>query len=127
MKSLEAKKLINKIQQGIIKNGINAEEIAADLRVLRPYALEEEDPLVVKVIRMAYEHLDANGTFEIEQPEEELEEDEEPLEKVEADDSIDTKVESLDFFLSLLANSESKINRPDITAYKFAFMAFAEA
>lgn len=126
MESLEAKKLINKIQKGLLKNGIDAEAIAADLRTLRPYALEEKDPLVTKVIRMAYEHIEATGTFDIDMPEEELDEDDEAVEKEEADDSVDTRVESLDFFLSLLANSENKINRPDISAYKFAFMAYAE-
>ncbi|MCB0501187.1 MAG: hypothetical protein KDD32_00780 [Bacteroidetes bacterium] len=126
MESLEAKKLINKIQKGLLKNGIDAEAVAADLRTLRPYALEEKDPLVTKVIRMAYEHIEATGTFDIDMPEEELDEDDEAVEKEEADDSVDTRVESLDFFLSLLANSENKINRPDISAYKFAFMAYAE-
>lgn len=126
MESLEAKKLINKIQKGLLKNGIDAETVAADLRTLRPYALEEKDPLVTKVIRMAYEHIEATGTFDIDMPEEELDEDEEAVEKEEADDSVDTRIESLDFFLSLLANSENKINRPDISAYKFAFMAYAE-
>lgn len=126
MESLEAKKLINKIQKGLIKNGIDAEAIVADLKTLRPYALEEKDPLVTKVIRMAYEHIEATGTFDIEQPEEELDEEDEEIEKEEVDESVDTKLESLDFFLSLLANSEHKINRPDITAYKFAFIAYAE-
>lgn len=129
VKSLEAKKLVNKIQKGIIENGIDAESVAADLRVLRPFALEEQDPLVTKVIRLTYEHIEANGTFNVPMPEEqeELEEGEEPAEKAPVDDSPEAKVESLQFLLDLLANSEKKINRPDISAYKFGLLDYAEA
>jgi len=127
VKSLESKKLVANIQKDLAKNGIVVDQIIADLKVLRPYANSEteKDPLVHKTIRLVCEHLEANGTFNIPIPEEDEEGNNIAVAPEDEDDSW--KTESLNFFLSLIANSESKVNRPDITAYKFSLLAYAEA
>jgi hypothetical protein len=127
VKSLESKKLVANIQKDLAKNGIEVDKIVADLKVLRPYANSEteKDPLVHKTIRLVCEHLEANGTFNIPIPEEDEEGNNIAVAPDDEDDSW--QAESLNFFLSLIANSESKVNRPDITAYKFSLLAYAEA
>lgn len=128
MKSLESKKLVAQIQKDLAKNGIEVEKIISDLKELRPYANSEteKDPLVHKTIRLVCEHLEANGTFNIPIPEED--EDGNNIAVAPDDEEDDSwRAESLAFFLSLIANSESKVNRPDITAYKFSLLAYAEA
>lgn len=128
MKSLEAKKLIVELQKEIAKNGIQVEKIVEELKKIRPHANSEieKDPLVHKTIRLTFEHLEANGTYNIPIPEED--EEGNNIAVVPTDEEGDDwRVESLDFFLSLIANSENKVNRPDITAYKFSYLASAEA
>ena len=76
-------------------------------------ALEEKDPLVVKVLRLMYEYLGENESFGVEgQFEEDEEGNEYPLE-------IEEK-ENLLYLLSLLKNAEQKVNREELKDYRDA-------
>mgnify|MGYP005667715877 CR=1 FL=1 len=128
MKSLEAKKLIAQLQKEISTNGIQVEKIVEELKKIRPYANSEieKDPLVHKTIRLTFEHLLENGTYNIPIPEEDEEGNNIAVAPTDAEND-DWKIESLNFFLSLISNSEKKVNRPDISAYKFSLLDYAEA
>ena len=53
MESLEGNKLIVKLQKDLAKNGVKKlDAIVKDLKDLRPFALEEQDPTLTKVIRL---------------------------------------------------------------------------
>ncbi|MDX1752965.1 MAG: hypothetical protein R3259_07250 [Salinimicrobium sediminis] len=123
MENQKAQKLLNKIQRDLMRNGIIINTIVDDLKELRPYAIEEKNPLLAKVIRLTYEHIETYQTFDIPIPEDE------PLEDFEADNpeanDVDPK-ESLDYLLSLIAESNNKINEIDLKEYRDNLIAYAE-
>jgi hypothetical protein len=99
--------LISKVEQ----HGVSAPNLVQDLKDLRESALLEQDPLVVKVLRLTYEFLEENNAFDVEaQYEEDEEGNEYPIE-------IDDK-ENLLYLLNLLKNAEHKINREEIKDYR---------
>ena len=93
MVSIEGLKLIDKILADLDRNGIVTNTIVSDLQKLRPFAIQEEDPSLTKVIRLAYEHIEENKGFNVPIPEDE--EIEEGVELVKIELTEETKVESL--------------------------------
>ena len=133
MESIEGKKIINKMQRELLKNGIIKDTLISDLKELRPFAIKEEDPSLTKVIRLTYEHLEEHGTFNIPIPSEEevvLEGDdgEEVTVELLADepnsDDFEAKRESLDYLLSIMIDARNKSNRVDLLEYRDALMAY---
>jgi len=136
MKSLEGLSIIDKMKKDLVKSGIVTETIVEDLKKLRPFAITEEDPSLTKVIRLTYEHIVANGSFNIPIPEEveeeeETEMDETPTEeeeeevKEEVEMDFESKRESLDYLLSIMTNcDENKINREDLIGYRDSLMSY---
>ena len=60
-----------------------------DGKELREYALKEQDPLVTKVLRLSYEYLGENNSFDIQaQYEEDEEENEYPIEIEDVDNFL---------------------------------------
>ncbi len=99
--------IISKVEQ----HGVSAPNLVQDLKDLRESALLEQDPLVVKVLRLTYEFLEENDAFDVEaQYEEDEEGNEYPIE-------IDDK-DNLLYLLNLLKNAEHKINREEIKDYR---------
>jgi len=136
MESLQAQKLINKIQQEVLKNGIVKDSLIAMFKELRPFAMAEEDPSLTKVIRLVYEHLDSEGTFNIPIPEEPVDEDEEvevdeegnPIELPAPEpmdmDDFEAKRESLNYLLSIMKDARNENNRVDLIGYRDLLMAY---
>lgn len=123
MEHQKAQKLLNKIQRDLNRNGIITNTIIEDLKELRPYAVEESNPLLAKVIRLTYEHIEAYQTFDIPIPEDEpLDDDTEEINNGEAS----SPEESLDYLLSLMAESKNKINKAELREYSEALQEYAE-
>lgn len=122
MKNSKAQKLLDKIQRDLLRNGLIVNTIVEDLKALRPYAVEEEDPLLAKVIRLTYEHIDTYQTFDIPIPEDEpLDENEDAM------DSPEVKPEeSLDYLLSLMNDTSIKNNEIDLREYSRSLQEYAE-
>lgn len=123
MENPKAQKLLNKIQRDLMRNGIITNTLVDDLKSLRPYAVEEQLPLLAKVIRLTYEHVEAYQTFDIPIPEDE------PLEEVETELEKEQQVnpeESLDYLLSLMAEPKNKLNALELREYSNNLMAYAE-
>lgn len=122
MENPTAQKLIHKIQLDLFKNGFVAETLVADLKKLREYALEEQNPVLVKAIRLAYEHIEENGAFLIGIP------DDEPLEgeteNSEVNVSSENNLESLEYLLNLFTDLKNKNNISDLREYNKAFQAY---
>ena len=106
-----------------MRNGIITNTIVEDLKELRPYAVEEKNPLLAKVIRLTYEHIEAYQTFDIPIPEDEPVEGFE--EEAQEEDQVDPQ-ESLDYLLSLMAESKNKVNALELREYSNKLMAYAE-
>ncbi len=113
MKTLRANQKLEQIIANVEKKGLEAPKLIEDLKELREMALLEQDPLVVKSLRLTYEFLQENECFDVEaQYEEDEEGNEYPIE-------IEDK-ENLLYFLNLLKNAEHKINREEIKDYRSA-------
>ena len=125
MESIEGRKLINKIQKGLIDSGLVVETVISDLKELRPFALEKKDPTLTKVIRLTYEHIENNEGFHIPVPADELVDDE-GNETGEAVITEASSIESLDYLLSLFAKSDIPANREELKEYRDALLAYAE-
>nr|WP_294937520.1 hypothetical protein [uncultured Flavobacterium sp.] len=122
MENPTALKLINKIQLDLFKNGFNAATLITDLKKLREYALEEQNPVLVKAIRLTYEHIEKNNAFLIAIP------DDEPIEGFEGTSTnttaTSTNMESLEYLISLFVDLKNKNNFADLKEYNNAFLAF---
>lgn len=105
-----------------MRNGIITNTIVEDLKELRPYAVEENNPLLAKVIRLTYEHIETYDTFDIPIPEDEPVEG---FEDEQEDAEVDPK-ESLDYLLSLMAESKNKLNALELREYSNNLTAYAE-
>ena len=123
MENNEANKLIEKLQKEINKSGIDAKKTVEGLTQLRTYALEEQDPTATKVLRLAYEHIQEHGTFNIPIPADELVADNEDEEPELIENSIETdeeRAESLVYMLSLLLDRHNPNNRQELFEYRDA-------
>jgi hypothetical protein len=124
MESIEGNKIIVKLQKDLAKSGIVKEKLVKSLKDLRPYALEEEDPTLTKVIRLTFEHIDENGSFNIPIPADEEIEGEELIVVEIAEDDFEAKRDSLDYLLSLMLDRENTTNKQDMFEYRDALKAY---
>ena len=98
----EAQRLADKIGRGLNKDKANLAQTINDLKELRNYFIEIKDPMVTKVLRLAYEHLENHGNFEIEI------EDFDP----EAGQSV------FEYLMELVGNYDNKYNREELQEFK---------
>jgi len=116
MKTKQGKEKLAAIIQMVEKEGLSAPQLIDNLKALRVTALDEKDPLTVKILRLTYEYLEANHSFDIEgQFEEDEEGNEYPLE-------IEDQ-ENLVYLLTLLQNADHIVNREEIKDYRDALKA----
>lgn len=119
MENKQANKLIDKILGNLDETGINTEILIDDIKALRTYAIEEQVPLVVKVLRFTYEHIEENNTFLIPML------DDEPIEEAASvqENEANSPVESLKYLIALMRNLKNKANIADIREYKELLLA----
>lgn len=105
-----------------MRNGIITNTIVDDLKELRSLVVEEGNPLLAKVIRLTWEHVETTGGFEIPVP------DDEPMEEGEEIPVNEhaSGQESLDYLLSLMADPENKVNKLELREYITALHSYAE-
>lgn len=123
MENPSAQKLINKIQLDLFKKGFDAETLIADLKKLREFSMEEQNPVLTKAIRLAYEHLEENGAFLIPIPDDEPVDEETEL-VTGSTPGNENNLESLDYLLSLFTDLTKKNNLLDLKEYNKAFLAY---
>lgn len=120
VENIELLKQINKIQQGLLKKGIEVESLVEELKALRGFFIEEKMPRMVKILRLTYEHIENYETFNISMPEDEGSDSEDQL-------SVDEqRIESLNYLLDLLRKPTQKLNAEDLDYYLDAFVSYAE-
>ncbi|MCH4823050.1 hypothetical protein ML462_07665 [Gramella lutea] len=121
MENIKAQKLLNKIQRDLMRNGIITNTIVEDLKELRKFVVEENIPLLAKVTRLTFEHIDEHEDFLIAIPDDEpveLDEDSEEAEEVDVAESEEiTGQESLEYMLSLMAEHDNKVNELELREY----------
>ena len=151
MKSIEANKLIDKMQRDLQKNGLNIEVLIEDLRNLRFFAVNDKEPAMAKLIRLTVEHLEEFEAFNIPLPSDEnledenlevIEENNDDISDEDADDISDedsdedadenteaVKIsgpESLDYLLSLILENHNKFNKDELIEYRDLLLEYEE-
>jgi protein-arginine kinase activator protein McsA len=106
--------IIKEIKTNIAKNGVTT-DIVENLKTLRKIVVDESQPLLAKTLRLIYQHIERNGTFNVAIPEDEPIEDAEV--EIEVKETEIDPVESLDYLLSNLLEPENKTNVADIRDY----------
>ncbi|MHC5354748.1 hypothetical protein ACYSNX_11355 [Myroides sp. LJL115] len=121
MENANALKLIKQIQSDLISDGLVVDNIVANLKKLREFALLEEKPVLVKAIRLTYEHIENNNAFLIAIP---TDEPIEELEEVIQQEITSTDLESLQYLISLFKDINNKHNLADLRDYNSKLQAF---
>tara|TARA_B100001741_G_C16432119_1_gene541416 strand:- start:304 stop:654 length:351 start_codon:yes stop_codon:yes gene_type:complete len=110
MNNPKAKELLKKVVVDVEADA-SIESIGEQLVEIRKIALQLDDPLVVKTLRIIKEKIDEDESLdfdiELDIPEEDLEEYEEPE-------------NHLAYLLNLIIDSENKYNREEIKWYRTA-------
>ena len=122
MENKKAQKLIDKILGDLDHAGIILNTLVEDLKELRTYTKAEQQPLLVKVLRLTYEHIEEYETFSIPIPDDEPIEDENGEEVAVAAEH--NAVESLSYLISLYKDYNNKMNVLDLQAYRDALNEF---
>lgn len=120
MKNKNALKLIEKLQKDLLLEQFNLETFVDTLKKIREYSFEDENPVLTKALRLAYEHLENNDAFLIGIPADE------PIDNTEKEFNFSetNDLESLEYYLSLIADLTKKNNLLDLKEYNKAFLAF---
>jgi hypothetical protein len=122
LENKEAIKLVDKILENLDNTGINTDTLISDIKELRAFALDEQVPLVVKVLRLTYEHIEENNSFLIPMLEEEDEAGDETNDVEVQVENV--PVESLKYLILLIRNLNNKINISDLKEYKDLLINF---
>lgn len=120
MQNKQAIQLIEKIQKEIFQNKLNIDSAINDLKKVREITMEENNPVLTKALRLAFEHLEENNAFLIEIPNDESLDDENEIEAPKY--SKENNIESFDYFLSLVTDCSKKNNLLDLREYNKAFI-----
>ncbi len=120
MQNKQAIQLVEKIQKEIRANSFESKSIVEDLKKIREISMEFNTPVLVKALRLAYEHIEENDSFLVNIP------NDEPLDSdddfVESFYSTTNNLESFEYFLSLILNFSKKSNLQDLKEYNNAFL-----
>ena len=132
MQSTTGIKKVEAIIEEVNKKGIIAENMIKQLTELREIAKVEQDPLVVKTLRLVYSYIEDEGHFDLnllaEDEIEELEEEEitaETEEEVEVEEEeeevnfelvedFEERRENFIYFLNLIHDSQNEYNRIEL-------------
>ncbi|WP_417887901.1 hypothetical protein [Zunongwangia sp.] len=99
-----------------MRNGIILNTLVEDLKDLRKLVVEENIPLLAKVIRLTFEHLEEYQSFNVPIPDDDPIEDDLENEEVRVEEEI-TGQESLDYMLSLMVDHQNKVNELELRDY----------
>ncbi len=108
---------MDKILSDLDHAGIIINTVVEDLKNLREFAKKEQNPLAIKVLRLTYEYIEQNETFDINIPDDEPIEDESGETVGLVSEDSDPK-ESLLYLLSLFKDLTNKNNIIDLKVYR---------
>lgn len=120
MENPKANQLIKEVIKKVDSDNAVYAEIAGQLKDIRKYAMDEQNPTLVKALRLCAEHLEENDDFLIRIPNDEPIEDE-----TETNDFDHDAKESLGYFLNLLLDLDNKHNISDLREYNNKMMNYA--
>mgnify|MGYP006439044125 CR=1 FL=1 len=112
-------KKLDKIIDDVEQNGILYSSLADSLKELREMVVKDDLPVLAKVIRLTYQHLEEFEDFYIPIPEDE------PLEEDQEKENVKGK-ESILYLMNLIKHYENKFNQEEIRQYINYLEVFAE-
>lgn len=110
MNDAQAKEILGRIKATYKEKGMEPEALISLLKELRPRAIEIENPLVTKILRMTYEHLAEYGDFLIAY--------------VEPDEV--GGVSNFEYMIQLLEDPDNKYNREELQSYRDRLKIYPE-
>ncbi|PJR04396.1 hypothetical protein [Avrilella dinanensis] len=120
MENPKANQLIKEIIKSVDSKDTEYANLASKLKEIRTFALEEQNPTVVKALRLCAEHLAENNNFLINIP------NDEPIdEDAENNEITHDANESLSYFLNLLLDLNNKHNISDLKEFNKKMMNYA--
>lgn len=87
----------------------DSDAIASELMSIREIAKEEKDPSVTKILRLASEYIESNGTFEIGY--------------VESEEDEVVEMTDFEYLMELLIHSDREANREEIRGIRDLLIA----
>lgn len=121
--SKETVDLINKIKELVGKKGIVKAEVVALLTELRPHFIEQNEPLITRVVRLTAEYIEENGTFDLNLLAEEDEEgniDDEI--DMDSDDSFNEVKENFTYLMDLFLHPDNSKDKDELTRIKTMYL-----
>jgi hypothetical protein len=109
MNNPKAQKILNSLLKEV-GGEWKPESVCDQLTQLRTIALEMNDPLIVKTLRLMREKIQENESFEVE------------IEVLDEEDEFEEPENHLEYLLNLLLESDNKYNREEIKLYRTALM-----
>jgi hypothetical protein len=100
MERKEAERLADNIAKEYAKNGVS-EKLIDSLKNLRTYFIEIKDPSITKLLRLTYEYLENNDTFDIT-----------------LEDYEDEELSSFEYLMQLITAYDNPYNREELMEYK---------
>jgi hypothetical protein len=101
MTRLQLRNLCDEITANYTQDA-SKEKTVEQLKEVRNYFKEIKDPIITKVVRLVYEHLEANSSFDIEFDEMEF----------------DNEADRFKYFVQLVKQYDNPLNKEELTSLK---------
>ncbi len=110
MNDPQGRDILDRIREIYRANGPVVDQITPLLKEFRERAVKSDNPLVTKVSRLAYEHLQSYGDFLVKYIDEDLEQE----------------VSNFEYLLQLLGDPDNKYNKEDLQEMRDYLTAYPE-
>lgn len=119
----ETNKLLNKLRTLVENKGIVKEDVVQLLKDLRPKYIEQNEPLITRVVRLTAEYIEEHGTFDLNLLAEEDEEGniDEQID-MESTDSFNEVKENFLYLIDLMAHPDNQMNKEELTRVKHMYL-----
>ncbi len=121
--SKDTVQLIDKLRALVEKKGIVKDDVVKLLTELRPHFIEQNEPLITRVVRLTAEYVADQGTFDINLLAEEDEEGNIDQDiDMDSDDSFNEVKENFLYLLDLFAHPENNVNKEELQRIKAIYL-----
>lgn len=119
----ETVKLIEELKKLVEKKGIVKDEVVEKLLALRPYFIEQNEPLITRVARLTAEYIDEHGVFDLNLLAEEDEDGaiDDQID-MEGEDSFNEVKENFLYLMDLFMHPDNPINKDELTRIKEMYL-----
>ncbi len=119
----ETMKRIATLKSLVESKGIVKDEVVKQLTELRPFFIDQKEPLVTRVVRLTSEYIDDRSYFDLNLLADEDEEGN-TVEEIDmkGDDSFNESKENFLYLLDLFAHPDNQLNRDELQRVKQLYL-----